>query len=108
MTQEILSVFDALGLDPDELRWQDFAICTGQDIRRFHEWYENSTRTAQLTDAMCMSCPVRKICLQSGMENNEWGVWGGVFLTNGKLDENKNAHKTQEDWDNIKNSIMQS
>lgn len=105
MTQETLSVFDALGLDADDLEWQDLAICTGQDIRRFHEGYEASERTAKLTDAMCLSCPVRKVCLQAGIENNEWGVWGGIFLSNGKVDPNKNAHKTQDIWDQIRKGI---
>lgn len=96
MTQEISSVFDVLNLDPDELEWQDFAMCAGQDIRRFYEWYESNERAAKLTDQMCLSCPVRMECLQAGIENNEWGVWGGVYLENGKASETKNAHKTDE------------
>lgn len=105
MTQETLSVFDILGLDADDLVWQNLAICTGQPIWRFHEGYESSPRTAKTTDAMCLSCPVRKECLQSGIENNEWGVWGGVFLSSGKVDENKNSHKTDEVWQQIRDGI---
>jgi hypothetical protein len=54
---------------------------------------------------MCLSCPVRKECLQAGVENNEWGVWGGVFLTAGKPDQNKNSHKTPEVWEQIREGI---
>ena len=42
-----------------------------------------------------------KQCLQMGVENGEWGVWGGIYLTSGKRDNNKNAHKTKEVWDAI-------
>ncbi len=105
MTHETLSVFDVLGLDADDLEWQDLAICTGQSIWRFHEGYESSPRVARQTDQMCLSCPVRKECLQAGIENGEWGVWGGVYLTAGRVDQNKNAHKTQQVWEEIREGI---
>lgn len=105
MTQEILSVFDVLGVDPDDLEWQDFALCAGQPIRLFHEDYEASERTAKNVDEMCLSCPVRKACLSAGIENNEWGVWGGVYLVAGKMDEQKNSHKTPEVWQEIREGI---
>lgn len=105
MTQETSSVFAVLGLDTDDLEWYDLSICAGQDVGRFYEKYEASPRIAKQTDQMCLSCPVRKECLQSGVENNEWGVWGGVFLVNGKPDENKNSHKTAEVWEEIREGI---
>lgn len=105
MTHETLSVFAALGIDPSEAEWYDFALCAGQDVSRFHEGYESSPRIAKQTDQMCLSCPVRKECLQAGIENNEWGAWGGVYLTNGKVDQNKNSHKTQDIWEEIREGI---
>lgn len=105
MIQEISSVTDALGLDPQDLEWQDLALCQGQDVWRFYEGYETDTRIAKVTDDMCRSCPVRAMCLQAGVENSEWGVWGGVYLNNGKPDSNRNAHKTQEDWDEIRRML---
>lgn len=106
MTQGMLSVFAALGIDPEGAEWQDFAVCTGQSIWRFHEGYESSDRVARQTDQMCLSCPVRKECLQAGIENNEWGCWGGIFLANGKVDNNKNSHKTDEVWQEIREGIV--
>lgn len=106
MTLETSVVFDVLGLDADDLEWQDLSICVGQDVARFYEKYEASPRTAKITDQMCLSCPVRKECLQAGIENNEWGVWGGVYLENGKMSENKNAHKTQDIWESIREGIV--
>lgn len=102
---ETSDVFDVLGLDADSLGWQDFSICTGQKISRFYEDYESNPRQARLTDEMCLSCPVRKQCLQTGVDNNEWGVWGGVYLTSGKVDEGKNAHKTRDVWNQIRDGI---
>jgi hypothetical protein len=98
-------LLDALGLDADELEWQDIAICTGQPIELFYEAYESSERTAKTVDSMCLSCPVRSLCLQAGVEGSEWGVWGGVFLTNGKMDEKRNIHKTQDIWEEIRSGV---
>lgn len=89
-------------IDPDTLRWQDLSVCRGIDTNLFYDDYESDEMTAITTDATCKSCPVRKQCLTFGVENYEWGVWGGVYLVNGKMDENKNAHKTEEDWNDIR------
>lgn len=108
MTQGTLGEFDVfaiLGIDTDELEWQDLSVCAGQDVSLFYEKYESSTRTAKLVDQMCLSCPVRAICLQAGVENGEWGTWGGVFLVNGKADDSKNSHKSPEVWKQIKEGI---
>lgn len=105
MTHEISSVLDALGLDADDLEWQDLAICDGQSVWRFYEGYETSPRIARQTDQMCLSCPVRRQCVQTGVENGEWGCWGGIYLTNGKMDPNKNTHKTADIWEQIREGI---
>jgi hypothetical protein len=49
-----------------------------------------------------MSCPVSKICFKTGVENNEYGVWGGIYLNSGSIDNSKNTHKSQEVWKKIK------
>jgi hypothetical protein len=105
LTLETSVVFDVLGIDVDDLDWQDLSICVGQPVWRFYDGYETNNRTARLTDEMCLSCPVRKECLQAGVENSEWGVWGGIYLENGKPSDNKNAHKTQDTWDQIREGI---
>ena len=105
MTLETLSVLDALGIDPDDLEWQDLAVCHGLDISRFYEGYEQSVRTAKLTDQICLSCPVRRQCLSAGVENSEHGVWGGIYLTAGRVDDTKNQHKTSDIWEEIREGI---
>jgi hypothetical protein len=99
-------VFDVLGINADDLEWQDLALCTGQPLWRFYEGYESNERIAKVTDQMCLSCPVRKECLQTGIENNEWGVWGGIYLENGKVSDNKNSHKTQDIWEHIREGLQ--
>ena len=71
----------------------------------FYDNYESSPRFAKQIDEMCLSCPVQKICLQSGMDNKEFGVWGGVFLVWGKPSKDRNKHKTIEVWNEIKHAI---
>lgn len=90
---------------PDVDDWVDFALCQGMPTDRFYERYESNPRLAQAMDEMCLSCPVQKICLQQGIENNEFGLWGGVFLVYGKPSTERNSHKTKEVWDQIKNAI---
>ena len=60
--------------------------------------YESSPKDAMATDDMCLGCPVIRQCLQTGEENKEWGVRGGVYLENGKINKARNAHKTPEVW----------
>lgn len=105
---ETSSALEALGIDPDNFEWQQLSICSkldSADVNVFYDGYESSERTARLADSICLSCPVRKACLAEGIENNEWGCWGGVFLENGKMSESKNAHKTDEVWERIRSGI---
>ena len=100
------SVLDALGIDPDELKWQDLVACNQMDINLFFDDYEADENVAKMIDEACLSCPVMAQCLKQGMDNGEWGVWGGIFLTSGKPDKKKNAHKTPEVWDEIRSRII--
>lgn len=106
MKNETSAVYDVLGIDVEESAWQDFAMCRGWPISLFHEAYESSKRTAKEVDQMCLSCPVRAMCLAAGVENNEWGVWGGVYLIAGRADEAKNDHKTPDIWEKIREDIQ--
>lgn len=104
MTSETSSVFDALGIDLDELEWQDLALCSGMNTNLFYDEYDNEN-TSHMVDEACLSCPVMKQCLQQGVENSEWGVWGGIYLTSGKKDDNKNKYKTPETWKRIQERL---
>jgi hypothetical protein len=43
--------------------------------------------------AICSECTMKDECLAYGKATNSWGIWGGVTLTNGKLDPRRKNHK---------------
>lgn len=92
----MLSLISILGLDPDDVEWHDVALCKGMDRELFYDEYESNENVAKTTDEVCLHCPVIRECLRSGMENGDYGCWGGFYLTAGKPDPNRNAHKTKE------------
>lgn len=94
-----------LGIDVEELDWQDLSLCHDTDTNLFYDDYESDTQVAKMIDQMCLSCPVMKQCLERGIDNGEWGVWGGIYLTSGRPDTNKNIHKTQEVWEQVREKI---
>lgn len=96
------SVLEALGIDPEELEWQDLALCSGMETNKFYDEYEANERVAKMIDQACLSCPVLAQCLQFAAENGETGVWGGIYFTSGKPDKNRNLHKTPEIWEEIR------
>ena len=98
----------ALGIDLEELQWQDLALCEGMSTNMFYDDYESDVGVARVVDEACLSCPVMAQCLDRGVENSEWGVWGGIYLSSGKPDMNRNAHKTQQVWDQIKERVSDS
>ena len=95
-------ILNDLGIDADDLDWFHLGICRGMDTNLFYEKYEADSNIAKNIDEACLSCPVSKICYESGIENNEYGVWGGIYLTAGSTDKARNIHKTQEVWKRIK------
>jgi hypothetical protein len=99
------SIRELLGLDPEELTWQDLSLCAGMDTNMFYDDYESDENVARIVDDVCLSCPVLAQCLERGTTNGEYGTWGGIFLVAGRPDDNKNAHKTQDTWDAIKEKI---
>lgn len=101
------SLLDEFGLDPDDFQWQDLALCAGMPTSFFYERYESDEETAKATDQVCIHCPVLKQCSLAGAQG-EHGVWGGVYWNGaGNPDKNRNSHKTQEVWDEIKERISE-
>ncbi len=105
MLRETATILELLGIDQDDLEWEDLAICSNMDTELFYDQYESSDNVAKMVDEICLSCPVRTQCLMKGVESGQHGVWGGVYLSSGKTDEGKNSHKTEEVWQRIRDSI---
>ena len=98
-------VFEQLGLDPEDIKWTDLSLCVGMPTNMFFDDYESSEQVARTIDEVCLSCPVMVQCLQRGIEEGAWGVRGGIYLTSGRPDAGKNAHKEPKVWETIKGRI---
>ncbi len=42
------------------------------------------------------------MCYESGIEKDEHGIWGGVYLNAGSIDKARNLHKSQEVWKRLR------
>jgi hypothetical protein len=96
------NILNDLGIDRDNVNWYDLALCLGMDTNLFFDKYESDINVAKNIDEACLSCPVIKICHDEGIANNDYGVWGGIYLNAGATDKSKNAHKTKDVWKRIK------
>lgn len=98
-------ILEELGLDREDIQWRDLSLCSNMETNLFYDEYEQNEQVANMIDEACLSCPVMVQCLQRGMENGEWGVWGSIYLTGGRVDKGKNDHKTPDTWQAIKERI---
>lgn len=96
------NILNELKSDEDSIRWWHLAVCQGMDTNLFFDKYEVDFPIAKGIDQACLSCPVIKMCYESGVKNNEYGVWGGVYLSSGSIDKMKNMHKTKDVWKQIR------
>lgn len=87
--------------DDEELDWRRLAICQHMKTNCFYDDYESDPVFAANMDDICLSCPVRKNCLEEGINNKEWGAWGAVYLSNGVIDPARNSHKTPDIWEMV-------
>ena len=78
--------------------WKDEARCLDMDTNLFFEKYEDEESLRPAIDSICKQCPVLKTCFAVGISNKEWGVWGGIFIENGKISREFNKHKSKKDW----------
>ena len=62
--------------NPEDLTWQDKALCAETDPEAFFPEKGGSTREAKRT---CRACEVRAECLEVALVNDErFGIWGGM------------------------------
>lgn len=78
--------------------WKDDAPCLNMETNDFFENYEESIEHRKSIDSLCAECPLRRQCFAVGVSQKEWGVWGGVYLENGKISREFNRHNSKEDW----------
>lgn len=90
--------------------WRNKARCAGMDVNLFFERYEEDTEVAKTVDnKICLHCPVIKECFNYATQMQEPykanGVFGGVFFVEGEISKSRNAHKTQEVWEEILSAV---
>jgi hypothetical protein len=108
-----VSILDELGIDPDELRWEALASCSKMDPNWFFDETDSAPGsltysdpvTASAVDQVCLSCPVNVDCHEVGLAEKRWGVWGGVYLTDGSIDGKMNKHKTEGEWKEWRDTV---
>jgi hypothetical protein len=81
--------------------WKDNSRCLDYDTNLFFDTYEEEESHRPAIDNLCMGCPVLKTCFAVGISSKEWGVWGGVYLENGKISREFNKHKTKQNWSTV-------
>lgn len=64
----------------------------------FFDNYEEDLEVRKDIDSVCASCPVARQCFAVGISTKAWGVWGGVYMENGKIAREFNRHRTKQDW----------
>ena len=101
------SLLEELGLDESTLSWHQLSSCKGMDLNLFYELYEDDEEIAKAVDERCLSCPVFKDCLMDATDNKDYGVRAAIYLSNGKPDKMRNAHKTEETWKRIQERLAQ-
>jgi WhiB family redox-sensing transcriptional regulator len=76
LTVELSLVDDVTDELPEELAWQERALCAQTDPEAFFPEKGGSTREAK---RVCMACEVRAECLEYALANDErFGIWGGL------------------------------
>lgn len=78
--------------------WKRSAACLDYDVNLFFDKYEEDEQLRPAIDSLCSDCPVRRQCFAVGVSQKEWGVWGGVYIENGKVSREFNRHRTKKHW----------
>jgi hypothetical protein len=78
--------------------WEKSANCSGYDRNLFFDKYEENLLVRSEIDDLCSACPVARHCFAVGISQKEYGVWGGIYLENGKISREFNRHRTKDQW----------
>lgn len=78
--------------------WKNDASCKNFDTEFFFDKYEEDVKLRPAIDALCSKCPVARQCFATGVSTKAYGVWGGVYLENGKISKEFSSHRTKQQW----------
>ena len=82
----------------DRHDWKDQGLCRDYDTNLFFDKYEEDIDLRPAIDNLCSRCTVARQCFAVGVSQKEWGVWGGIYIENGKISREFSKHRTKEDW----------
>jgi hypothetical protein len=82
----------------DKHAWKDESKCKDYDVNFFFDKYEEDEALRPAIDNLCASCPVRRQCFAVGVSQKEWGIWGGIYIENGKISREFNKHRSKANW----------
>jgi Transcription factor WhiB len=78
--------------------WDADASCKGYDTNLFFDKYEEDLQLRPAIDNLCSNCPIARECFARGVSNKSTGVWGGIYIDNGKISREFNRHRTKQAW----------
>jgi hypothetical protein len=78
--------------------WVKRAACQNFDVELFFDKYEEDLALRPAIDKLCSECPVARQCFAVGVSQKAYGVWGGVYLDNGKISREFGRHRSKADW----------
>lgn len=68
--------------------WAEDALCQFTEV----DFYSQDTEDKRIAKGICDACPVKKICLQTALDNKErFGIWGGADEIELRKDQAINA-----------------
>lgn len=82
----------------DPKHWSDDASCKDFDTELFFDKYEEDVNLRPAIDKLCSECPIARQCFAVGISQKGIGVWGGVYIDNGKISREFNRHRSKKDW----------
>lgn len=86
--------------------WKDMASCLHYDVNIFFDKYEEEEQLRPAVEEICSSCPVMRECFATGVSQKEYGVWGGVYLENGKISREFGRHRTKAQWGKLWSTLV--
>lgn len=82
----------------DKHKWKEDAACKDLDVNLFFDKYEEEPDLRPAIEEFCFNCPIVRQCFAVGVSQKHIGVWGGVYLENGKVSREFGRHKTKQQW----------
>ena len=82
----------------DKHKWKDLSNCLDYEVNIFFDRYEEEEQSRRAVEELCGSCPVARQCFAVGISQKEWGIWGGIYLENGKISREFGKHRSKTQW----------